>query len=735
MNLIMKNKYYIWVILCLISIICFSCYEEPMDHGQGNSNSDLEAFFTATEAREFFENKMEKSATKSSGTVASKTNNGLTSGEFTPQWNKAKISQNDIIGSVGVPIISEFRYMAIRSEFVKGKAKAYSVMLSQQLLVVKGKQHNKISQYILTLIPDRAYYSKNKGDISDKFLHSGDKGGFSGIAIYSRIENSSPIKINRYRDGKILGGVHFSKNDSEFDAKKVLAQRFIGPISIKRGTIIDTRFSGGECEYEPEDCVGDVCGNGNSGCDIFCGDHCACNNQCANCQKTGCDGSECEVDAVSCETCGKQLYDGESCDCQPCHVCNNALLDDWGKCENGCCFVCDSEACECDPCSICNDGLLDDWGDCENGCCSECESEICDCPYYCPDCADHDNCSCCSSYYCECESYCECETCPFDCGNIGCKGECQTCPYECGTEGCYGECHICPHQCGTPYCEGECQECGHQKCEECKLCISTATRYSFPDVCSDFCICLPSINLVPSSFVTLGNSYSITATVSPQHFSNIPIRFRISSSASDVGGPIEVDGISTGNVWSLTRTAFTGSTVTIKAILTYSNNNYSRSVSIRKLLPNASTAASSVMSDLNSEWDKSKDYHSATSTLGSQREFGGWIYINTSDGQYSYVSQATHLQDGYFTPVTPSNTATLREGGNIAVAVFHTHPPLSYYYFPGYERPTGLSGIDETYSTDWKVSVIAYDYAMPLLTVGHDIDAPAILYIKQYFGL
>ena len=144
-------------------------------------------FFTATEAREFFENKIEKSATKGSGKATCKNNKGLTTGEFTPQWNKAKISQNDIIGSVGVPIISEFRYMAIRSEFVKGKAKAYSVMLSQQLLVVKGKQNNKISQYILTLIPNRAYYSKNKGDISDKFLHTGDKGGFSGIAIYSTI--------------------------------------------------------------------------------------------------------------------------------------------------------------------------------------------------------------------------------------------------------------------------------------------------------------------------------------------------------------------------------------------------------------------------------------------------------------------------------------------------------------------------------------------------------------------
>ena len=453
----MKNKYYIWLTLCLTSIICFSCYEEPMDHGQGNSNSDLEAFFTATEAREFFENKMEKSATKSSGTVASKTNNGLTSGEFTPQWNKAKISQNDIIGSVGVPIISEFRYMAIRSEFVKGKAKAYSVMLSQQLLVVKGKQNNQIAQYVLTLIPDRAYYSKNKGDISDKFLHAGDKGGFSGIAIYSRIENSSPIKINRYRDGKMVNGVHFTKNDSEFNAKKVLAQRFIGSISIKRGRIIETRSSGGECEYELEDCVGDVCGNGNSGCDIFCGDHCACNTQCATCQEYECDGSDCTAEKIICQYCSRDLEENEECGCN-----------------TETCIECESEF---------------EFGSECSQCCSECHKSPCECTYSCPDCVDSD-CICCSYDDCQCEYYCVCQTCPYDCYSQGCKGECTTCHLDCGTQGCDGACQTCPFGCYTPNCNGECEDepCNDPKCSVCGGCTFTG-RARFSNIVHEACVC------------------------------------------------------------------------------------------------------------------------------------------------------------------------------------------------------------------------------------------------------
>ncbi len=184
--------------LCTIGISLFltSCIAGIERDISISAGEDAE--ITVEQARKFFEQEL---LTRNDDTPSP---NILSPGDFTPQWNNAQISQNYRIACVDIPIIPRFGYRAIRSEYKLGKATAYSVRVSQKLIVVKGRESGDMAQYIMSIIPDKEFAAKHKGDISDLFLNANDRGRFSGIVLYTH--HGIPVTVNKYIDGVYTGG-------------------------------------------------------------------------------------------------------------------------------------------------------------------------------------------------------------------------------------------------------------------------------------------------------------------------------------------------------------------------------------------------------------------------------------------------------------------------------------------------------------------------------------------------
>lgn len=302
------RRYFIYICIVLFTMgLLYACVRDNVDAYRSPQN-DSSTLLSVAEAREFFENQfLQTTKTRSEGLHKPK---GMHPGEFTPDWDAAEVSQNNKIASVDVRILPQCRYRAIRSEFKNGKAKAYTANITQKLIVIKGKRQDKLGQYILTLVPDRTYFAKNKGDISDKFIQAGEKNGFSGVAFYSTLQGRT-VRINIFANGKKVKGLYLDpeKSDEVQVALKKLKQQY--PIKFQRNGNARTRsFGFGE---DDEDGICPNCGG--SGCSECSGYNCwyCMDNGCEYCQPSSgeceyCSGAGCtycqgEI-PFYCEVCG-----------------------------------------------------------------------------------------------------------------------------------------------------------------------------------------------------------------------------------------------------------------------------------------------------------------------------------------------------------------------------------------------------------------------------------------------
>ena len=185
--------------LCTIGISLFltSCIAGIERDISISSGEDAE--ISVEQARKFFEQEL---LTRNDDTPSP---NILSPGDFTPQWNNAQISQNYRIACVDVPIIPTYRYRAIRSEFRRGQAQAYIVNVSQKVVIVKDRESGAMASYVMSLIPDKDFAAKHKGDISDLFLNANDRGRFSGMIVYTY--HNTPIRLSKYVAGKRVEGI------------------------------------------------------------------------------------------------------------------------------------------------------------------------------------------------------------------------------------------------------------------------------------------------------------------------------------------------------------------------------------------------------------------------------------------------------------------------------------------------------------------------------------------------
>lgn len=132
-------------------------------------------------------------------------------------------------------------HKAICSDYRLGKATAYAVTVSQKLIVVKSITTGELSHYVMSLIPDKEFAVKHKGNISNIFLNANDRGSFSGIVLYTH--NGCPVTVNKYVDGVYTEGTTICGIEDDVkrvtNLKKIV--KYISTIRFKRCIAIHSR--------------------------------------------------------------------------------------------------------------------------------------------------------------------------------------------------------------------------------------------------------------------------------------------------------------------------------------------------------------------------------------------------------------------------------------------------------------------------------------------------------------
>ena len=114
---------------------------------------------------------------------------------------------------------------------------AERVSVYQKLIIVKDVKSDRMSQYILTLIPSKAYDARYGSSVCDRFITRSDKGGFSGVAVYSCVYSAYTARVDTYKDGVKREGVFLLNHTdrSVSDTKADYARSLVSSLQILRG--------------------------------------------------------------------------------------------------------------------------------------------------------------------------------------------------------------------------------------------------------------------------------------------------------------------------------------------------------------------------------------------------------------------------------------------------------------------------------------------------------------------
>ena len=190
--------------------------------------------FTLDEAQEYFRSEAEKEGARSRGESEVK---ALSPGDFVPDWDGAVGSSSSGLACYDIPIEADYRYEAVYAEERHGTMSVERVSVYQKLIIVKDVKSDRMSQYILTLIPSKAYDARYGSSVCDRFITRSDKGGFSGIAVYSCVYSAYTARVDTYKDGVKREGVFLlnGTDRSVSDAKADYARSLVSSLQILRG--------------------------------------------------------------------------------------------------------------------------------------------------------------------------------------------------------------------------------------------------------------------------------------------------------------------------------------------------------------------------------------------------------------------------------------------------------------------------------------------------------------------
>lgn len=229
----MKKKYCYYGTFLLPAFVCWlaGCTDEFLPSPA--VQTELKEF-ALEEAQEYFRSEAEKEGVRSRGESEVK---ALSPGDFVPDWDGAVGSSSNGLACYDVPIEADYRYKAVYAEERHGTVSAEQVSVYQKLIIVKDVKSERMSQYILTLIPSKAYDAHYGSSVCDHFITRSDKSGFSGVAVYSCVYSAYTARVDTYKDGVKQDGV-FLLNGTDRDVSGVkadYARSLVSSLQILRG--------------------------------------------------------------------------------------------------------------------------------------------------------------------------------------------------------------------------------------------------------------------------------------------------------------------------------------------------------------------------------------------------------------------------------------------------------------------------------------------------------------------
>lgn len=288
------RKIKLWIALT-IPLLFYSCVSDLGLELEPPSGADK--LLTVAEARTFFEQQIAHE------TRSHHKHSTFLPEDFTPEWSVATQGDNGKVTRVDIPIITKSRFRALRSEYVNCAPQPYIVDVAVKLVVLRGfNPESHLSQYLMMLVPDRAYYANHKNGLDKIIPESDDKKSYSGYAIYYQLGSTIPSYISKYNKGVIVEHLGFTNKQNGYDRQLKQMQNILRHIRFAKSSNIQTR-----ADYEIDDVIVYGCGN-------CCSDPCICDilNSCPNC---GCNPCQCH-DNNMCSACMSdpcQCYNNNAC--------------------------------------------------------------------------------------------------------------------------------------------------------------------------------------------------------------------------------------------------------------------------------------------------------------------------------------------------------------------------------------------------------------------------------------
>lgn len=243
----MKKSTYIYTVLCVIAIVIsiVNCKDE--DLLESSLQTDMKDF-SLQEAKNFFQTQAHANLTLSRS-LDNKRNKTVSPGDFVPNWDAAVGSTNNGLACYDIPITPTYHFKAIYVDERNGKPSAGKVNVYQKLVIVKDVKSNRMDQYILTLIPSKLYDSRSGAQTCNNFINCADKGGFTGVALYSCVYSQVTARISTFKNGVKTGGVFLlnTSGKTNLSNKNEQARALASTVYIQKKKTVLTR---GEDDYD-----------------------------------------------------------------------------------------------------------------------------------------------------------------------------------------------------------------------------------------------------------------------------------------------------------------------------------------------------------------------------------------------------------------------------------------------------------------------------------------------------
>ncbi|MBU3809851.1 MAG: hypothetical protein H9802_15825 [Candidatus Phocaeicola faecipullorum] len=240
-----RNYYLLFTVFAFLAFFSYSCVDEDFF-----STTHRHEFndFSLEEAKTYFRERSENQLSRSDGNDE---NLPLSPGDFVPLWDGAVPSVMNGLACYDIPISETSSYHAIISEEHNGAITARQVKVYQKLVILKDLNDGMMSQYILSLIPSKSYELQKGKQIPELFTTRGDKGGFSGIAIYSCLYTGVTARVDTYNKGRKVNGVFLldAKNHEELNIKIETAKEQLCMLSLQKRKKVLSR---GEYTYNED---------------------------------------------------------------------------------------------------------------------------------------------------------------------------------------------------------------------------------------------------------------------------------------------------------------------------------------------------------------------------------------------------------------------------------------------------------------------------------------------------